>query len=137
MKPLTYEAFKPVVMEGIHLSSERKLRIKTDKYYVVDKKEQNLKLNYNEILYFEKYLHRIRVVTQKDSHEFYGSLRTLKDQLDMDIFVQCHQSYIVNMNKVDGYKGQEIILSGGKLTLPVSKASVRTVKDRLGNQLFK
>lgn len=137
MKPLTYEAFKPVIRESLNIAFERKFKVTSEKYYVLDRKEAHIRLNYNDILYFEKFIHRIKVVTQRDSHEFYGSLRTLKEELDMDVFVQCHQSFIVNMTKVDGYKGQEITLNGGKLSLPVSKASVRAVKERLGNQFFK
>lgn len=137
MKPLTYEAFMPVIKDSLKIAFERKLKVNSEKYYVLDRKEAHIRLNYNDILYFEKFIHRIKVVTQKDSHEFYGSLKTLKEQLDMEVFVQCHQSFIVNMTKVEGYKGQEITLNNGKFSLPVSKASVKVVKERLGNQFFK
>lgn len=136
MKPLTYGAFKPVIVESLRVASERKLQVKSEQFFLMERKEGHMKLFYDDILYFEKFMHRIRVVTLKDSFEFYGSFKALKEQLDMKVFVQCHQSYIVNIGKIEGYKHQEVTFLGGKSVLPVSKASVKAVKERLGNQLF-
>lgn len=136
MKPITYEGFLPIFKESLSQAQNKHVSKNFERYFLVDKKEGSYKINYDDILYFEKYLHKIIAVTEVGEHEFYGSFKVLKDKLEMNSFVQCHQSYIVNLNKIDSYKLQQLTLKKGKVTLPVSKASIKEVKESLSRHVF-
>jgi len=76
------------------------------------------------------------VITKQETIEYYASLKELKKVLDMDYFVQCHQSFIINKSKLTSYKSQSVYISDLDIDIPVSKASVKEVRQCLANNLF-
>lgn len=133
MKPISYEKFYNVISEAIELLS---LKIEKSKELIIDNKDKVYRIKYDDIYYFEKYLRKVKVVTKQETIEYYASLKELKNVLDMDYFVQCHQSFIVNKSKLTSYKSQSVYIADLDIDIPVSKASVKEVRQCLANNLF-
>lgn len=62
-----------------------------------------------------------------------GRLEELAEQLDGDVFVRCHQSYIVNLYNVDALDGDDFVCGGQRV--PISRRYAG-VKDRYRALLF-
>ncbi len=87
--------------------------------FVVVRRNVIVKLNFDDILFFESQGRKIHVHTADDEQCFNGSLRGLLPALD-DRFYLCHGSFIVNVTKIVRFEGAELFLEGGK-SIPVSQ----------------
>ena len=56
-------------------------------------------------------------------------------RLDSDSFAQCHQGYVVNLNRVRAFRDRTLKLDGGA-EVPVSRSYADHVKDILIKRLF-
>jgi len=90
---------------------------------------------YNDIVFFEKEHHKIRVNYKDKNLEFYGSFKELLNDINNEIFIRCHQGYIVNKNKIRIYKDRTLIMKGN-IQIPVSRSNINKVKDVLADRLF-
>lgn len=71
------------------------------------------------VLYLESRNHTVVIHTDDTDYTVYDKLSELSEQL-LPVFVRCHKSFLVNMNRIQCLIGNEIWLSG-KLRVPVSK----------------
>ncbi|GAA0774685.1 LytTR family DNA-binding domain-containing protein [Clostridium subterminale] len=136
IKPLSYEKFKSLFYEVLNSLNARYYIEEKDKEFIIENKGIIERIKYTDIYYFEKCLRKINVICKNYNIEFYGSFKTLKDDIDMNYFMQCHQSFIVNNDKISGYKNQEIYIEELNEYIPVSKSCIRDTKDVLAKQLF-
>lgn len=63
-----------------------------------------------------------------------GKLNELERQICGDIFLRCHQSFIVNICQVEGMNGSELTVDGEQI--PVSRRYYAEVKKRYQRMLF-
>ncbi len=133
VKPVTAQKFSHVFREAISLL---KKDYNNNKYYTVKKKGEYINLNYENIYYFEKVRHKVKICTINGDISFYGTFKKLQHEIDMDFFIRCHQGYIVNISKVRAYRDQELILEGNLKEIPVSRSHIREVKKMMKNKLF-
>lgn len=63
-----------------------------------------------------------------------GKLNELEQQICGDIFLRCHQSFIVNIYQVEGMSGSELLVAGERV--PVSRRYYAEVKRRYQRMLF-
>lgn len=82
---------------------------------------------FQDILYLESRLHKTSVVLKNREYLCADKLETLKEQLD-GRFLNCHKSYVVNMQYIQELRGREIILEKGH-AIPVSKARSKEAKE--------
>ena len=61
-------------------------------------------------------------------------IESIPFNLKENSFLLCHNSYIVNMNKIKGIKDLEFIMDNGDL-VPISKRMLKEVKDEYINYL--
>lgn len=147
-KNFAYEAFnigafqyiiQPIDKDGLNLAWNKAVElidymdsVKLDnKVFTISTKDTIHKVKYKDIWYFEKILRKVRVVKKDGVIEYYGTFKELEDSLDFNFFIQCHQSFIVNKNKIYTYRNQQIYLGGLDYIIPVSKAYVRDVRNRI------
>lgn len=91
-------------------------------------------LYYDEIDYLESIGHKICIYTQLGSFEFYGKIDQIMETFP-NCFMQCHKSYLVNMNKVRLLGTQKkLFMESGKV-IPVSKARYATTKEKYFKQM--
>lgn len=90
---------------------------------------------YNKILYISSREHTISVCcTDGAVWEYKGKLDELAVRVCGDIFMRCHQSFLVNMYHVDNLSGNELMISGHRI--PVSRRYYTEIKERYQEILF-
>jgi DNA-binding LytR/AlgR family response regulator len=132
LKPLTAEKFAQVFQEAVALFKRNAMERPGKKSFTVHRKAEIISLDYDDIDYFEKMGHKIKVHTGEREIEFYGNFIKLLDEIDLDFFAQCHQGYIVNIDKIQGYRDQTLSLKGN-LWIPVSRSYIDSDHDRGGD----
>lgn len=71
------------------------------KWFSIETKKRTVRVAFEDICYIEKDQRKVVVHTLVGSWDFYGTFKEVRELLDMDqIFVQCHQGYIVNVHRV-------------------------------------
>ncbi|WP_062058314.1 LytR/AlgR family response regulator transcription factor [Aquimarina longa] len=84
------------------------------------KSERQLKkVNIKDILFAEAMQNYIKVVTSKETIITHISLKSFKDQLPEDNFIQTHKSYIVSKYKVDRIVENQIIIDDYEIPISV------------------
>ncbi|WP_425449767.1 LytR/AlgR family response regulator transcription factor [Dethiothermospora halolimnae] len=137
MKPITEKKFQNLMKEIIDKVNEKSYLKDIYNVFTLKKGEQYIKLNYDKIYFFEKVVHKIRVHTYDGEYETYGTIKGLKEQLDMDTFIQCHQGYIVNKTKIFEYSGKEIYIEDLDQYIPVSRRFNKKIRQVVLDNLFR
>lgn len=134
MKPITFEKMLQILDEVLNLYLENKgYKSKNEniKYFSFNRNRKIFKMPFYDIVAFEKNNKKIIIYSQKGKFEFLGSLKLLKNRLDMNEFLHCHQSYIVNKKYINNFFNSEIIIDEFNLKIPVNRNSKKVVKDVL------
>lgn len=88
-----------------------------------------VRLDPRTIEYVESDRRKIRVHTARSSVESYGSLSRMAEMLP-PTFIQCHKSFIINMDCVSELRSDEVEMVSGS-RVPVSQKRRRFVKETL------
>lgn len=102
VKPLEKEQIIQTLETAIRLSNYKE---RTFNFNIKGKK---CRQKINEIIYFESNQHKIKMVTKKETFEFYGKLSEIYQQLKDDGFGFCHNSYLVNIGHIIEYNKTDI-----------------------------
>lgn len=85
-------------------------------------------LDADQILYLERILRRTRIVVPGGEEFCYAKPYELLQQADKMPFLQCHQSYWVNLFQVDSLCKDSFIMKNGT-AVPVSRSRKQSVSD--------
>ncbi len=130
IKPVEEKALKQLtdkVSKNLLRNKEQNLSIKS--------RGQTCSIPYGKILYISSREHTIFIYC-KDGvvQECKGKLNEIALQVCGDVFLRCHQSFLVNMYHVDNLRGNELTLSG--FHIPISRRYYAEVKRRYQEILF-
>ena len=90
---------------------------------------------YRKILYISSREHTISIYcTDGTVQKCKGKLSELELRLCGDVFLRCHQSFLVNIYQVDNLDGNDLIISGQRV--PISRKYFAEVKRRYQEILF-
>jgi len=124
VKPISFERFLQALNKVnnyyIHKTENEVLFLKSEK--------QLNKINLNDILFVEAMQNYIKIITVTETLITHMSLKTFKDQLPEDNFIQTHKSYIVSKYKVDQIVENQIII--GEYKVPISVRLKKEVLNR-------
>ncbi len=134
LKPVTMGRFRQVLNEALDYIQKEDAG-KDEKKFSVQNKGELLNLPYRDILYFEKSGHQIKVHSLSRNVYYYSNFICLLAELDDDAFVQCHQGYIANADKIRAFRDKTLYLDGN-IQLPVSRTFAEQVKEVLKKKLF-
>ena len=96
----------------LSLSAQKELYVKTD--------GRLIRLDYDDIFYFENVGDYIKVISTKGVHIIYGALKTINEKLDNPRFLKVHRSYIINLDKVVDIEDNSIVIKDK--VIPISRA---------------
>ncbi|MCQ4935562.1 LytR/AlgR family response regulator transcription factor [Anaerotignum propionicum] len=82
---------------------------------------------FQDILYFENKLRKVKIATLDGEDEFYCSLANVKSQLP-NFFVTSHISYIVNYNYITKISGDSILMIN-EMNIPISKRNLKEIQQ--------
>ncbi len=92
-------------------------------------------ISYGKIRYIRTRGHMLAICcTDGKVQDSKGKLNDLERQICGDIFLRCHQSYIVNIRHVESMTGSELTVAGEQI--PVSRRYYAEVKRRYQMMLF-
>ena len=134
LKPLSKATLHAAIGEAIATLRQNQDPIAA-KCLGVRRKGEQLRLPYSQLICFEKIGHRIRICTTGEDVFFYDNLHNLLAQLDPEEFIQCHQGYIVNINKIHSLRGNRLFLEGDK-DIPVSRRHLESIRAAIEAKLF-
>lgn len=122
---------KPIYPEQIEDTMEMAVRIikKKEERFSFRQGKEHYYVPVGDIVYLESRGRKIKVVTLKETFEFYGRLKDAAKQLSED-FIVIHQSYIVNGEYVFRYTYEMVELTQGTI-LSISPAKRRQVRERI------
>lgn len=90
-------------------------------------KKQMEAVSCNSLFYLESKAHIVRLYTESGTVSVYERLASLSGQLPSS-FLQCHKSYIVNMDKIRRIEKRQITLQN-EAEIPISKSFCGKVKN--------
>ena len=129
IKPVRPKPF----FETMDYAVER-LKVDAPKYYMINTIEGKQKLRFSSIMYVERKSQVLHITT--NSGKVYESVTLresfsskLKPLLEDDRFVQTHVSFVVNLDAVDVYRKDQMIMQDGRI-IPISRNFSTGVKER-------
>ena len=139
-KEYVYEVFdvlpfrfliKPVTREALNLVMKKAFEHfnLTKQVFFFKQNKTQLQVAFDEIIYFEGNLRKVRLVTTGGEYDFYGKISEVVKKLDGNLFLQIHNSYIVNMDQIRKISESVVLLKSG-ITIPISKKYREYVRQK-------
>lgn len=108
---------KPITYEAIDAAMKRCLSAKNIRHFEcldIKTRQGTISLPTHQIIYIEVFNKICLVHTEKNTYHTYSSLDSIFELLDTHTFMRAQRSYIVNMNYIESFYFDHIVLSGGK-----------------------
>ena len=102
------------------------------KYFVFNDFDKTLRIPHEDIIYIEMFSHSATLITAKDEYTFRKTISQLLKELDDDLFVKCHKSYIINIRHVESVSKTFAFMSNGG-EVPLSKNIAKYIYERFYN----
>ncbi len=135
LKPLAKEQFYAVMEEALATIRRISWAEEPPRTFSIQIKGEFISIPYSDIACFEKIGRRIKIHAPGRDVYYYGNMQELPGLLESSSFLQCHQGYIVNMEKIRSFREKTLYLENG-LALPVSRPYMETVREALAKRLF-
>ncbi|SCH83091.1 LytR/AlgR family response regulator transcription factor [Romboutsia sp. 1001713B170207_170306_H8] len=124
LKPIELEELKKHILTCI-----REIEKNKNQYILIKNKSNTYKIYSNEITYIEVQKKDMLIHTiNKDFNARY-SLEKIEKDLNVEEFVRCHKSFIINLNHVENIKSNVAILDSGE-EVPISRYRHKDIKEK-------
>lgn len=123
IKPISIEQLLKNVTRALHTLESQKAH-----GILVQRGGRSHILAPQSILYLESHSRILRIVTDNEILETYDKIERFAFRLDKR-FLQCHKSYMVNMERVKEYCGSSFLMCNGAI-LPISQSKRKEVRQQ-------
>lgn len=96
---------------------------------VIKEGDTRIKISLKDIMYIEVQGNDITVHTLKDTYRTKGTMSNFETEINSDMFVRCHKSYLVNLEYIKSIKRYTSILVNDE-EVPLSRNKYKEIKDR-------
>ncbi|MBQ6787677.1 MAG: LytTR family transcriptional regulator [Lachnospiraceae bacterium] len=128
LRPWTKEQAREVLKEFFQAYIEKYSQPDDKNMFVIESKEGNLHIPYDQIYFFEAREKKIFICTGKEEYGFYYTIDKLAEELP-EQFIRCHRGFIVNKYKIRKVVlSQNIIYLVDDLDVPLSRSYKSIVK---------
>ncbi|WNX86329.1 LytTR family DNA-binding domain-containing protein [Agathobaculum sp. NTUH-O15-33] len=130
LKPVTEADCIPCLENAIayvKLREQGSLKIKQSKEWHI--------VSYGEILYAEAGNHSCKIVYDGGDLSFRKNISDLAKELPQRIFIQCHRSYLVNIDRIRVLNAKELILDN-QAKIPVSESYFAAIEKAFADKLI-
>lgn len=125
LKPIAFDRFlraidKVLALEKAEHSTAAQTSAprETPEHFLYLRIERRLvKVNTRDILWIESVRDYVKVVTQDKVHTTKQKISVTEDLLPSGEFVRIHRSFIVPLNRVEGYHPNHVVVAGNKLPI--------------------
>ncbi|MCD6065531.1 MAG: two component transcriptional regulator, LytTR family [Bacteroidetes bacterium] len=87
------------------------------------------KINVEDIMYLEALDNYCHIHINGDRYTVHSYLKDVVEKINHPSFVRVHRSYVVNLNKIQSIKEDQIILS--KITVPISRSYKNAIMEKI------
>jgi DNA-binding LytR/AlgR family response regulator len=98
------------------LEQEDNISILANQFFFIKEAQGYVKINLTEVLYVKSLENYIQVVTTKGIYTTLGALNFVEQRLGKG-FLRTHRSYLVNLEKVELYNSEVVVINGQSLPL--------------------
>lgn len=120
-KPELNFRIEKAMNKAIYISNQQK------SYLNIEIKNKVYSIPANKILYIERKHRKCFIHTIDNVYEEYSNLEEYLSSLP-ESFIQCHKSFIINMNKVVEHKRTEFIMSNNSI-IPISRTYTKKSRE--------
>lgn len=118
LKPIKQVKFQAVLVKALEEIKKINKRNNKKFYNIVCKNKIN-SIPYSDIIYFEKKINNLIIVLEKEHIEIRNTLKNVEKAIDMEYFIRCHRSIIINKKRVIKLIGNNITLKGCDVKIPI------------------
>lgn len=136
IKPISKDKMDKLMKDILRRKNEMVAYQEKEKELTIRARDKLLKLKYDDIYYFEKYLKSIIVCSKEGDFKFKGTFKSLMNKIDMRYFIQCHQGFIANRSKIFRLKEGLITFRDINKEIPVSRGYKEIIIKEMENNLF-
>lgn len=117
LKPISFERFMQAVTKATQIwDTIQKVNIESD--FIFIKCDGNLeKIKLSELLRVEAMGNYCTLYTKDTKYITYGTVKSLKEQLPEELFMQVHKSHIIAINEVSCFKGDKVVLGNQEISV--------------------
>jgi len=120
---------KPVKKEDCFNCLNRVLQTnKIKKYYLFTDTDKTVRIPITEIIYIKMFSHTATIVTLKKEYEVRKTISQLLEELDDNLFIKCHKSFIINIRHIESVSKSYATMSNDE-EIPLSKDVVTQIND--------
>jgi DNA-binding LytR/AlgR family response regulator len=132
-KPISIPRFDQAVAKALEISSKNQDYLSTsagnsNELYIKED-GRYIRVNCDEILFFENVGDYIRIKTTTGQHIIHGTLKAIDDKLKDPRFLKVHRTYIVNLSKIKDIEEGTLVID--KTVIPISRAHRQELMSRL------
>lgn len=128
LKPLSYYAFSQRMDRALS-----HIRNRTRRFIYVAGRDGGQKLDQSRIAYVETVGRELVYHTSDGVITAKGTMRDAEEALDARMFFRCNKGYLVNLERVDGMRGDNAVVGGEEVQ--ISRAKKKAFLDALNNYL--
>lgn len=96
---------------------------------VIKEGDTRIKISLKDIMYIEVQGNDITVHTLKDTYRTKGTMSNFETEINSNMFVRCHKSYLVNLEYIKSIKRYTSILVNDE-EVPLNRNKYKEIKDR-------
>ncbi len=127
-KPFTYQRFLEA-LQKLNLPSENGNGSAEEDHIFIKSDGKLVRLNYSDILFIESMGDYVKFVTGDKKYITHNTIKNLEEKVSKQHFMKVHRSYIININKIDDIRENDLFIKGNEI--PISKAHRSDVMKRL------
>lgn len=128
VKPISFERFMKAANKA---RQHLKTLPKNEDYCYISDARQLIKVPYADILYIASNQNYVNIITGSKKYMALVPLIRVLEQLPEDRFLQVHRTCIVNIQKVTGLEGNQLLLGNVKVQV------ARRLKEEVYERLFR
>lgn len=125
LKPVPYFAFSQLLKRSIE-----KVKLRKDKYILINVSNGIVKQCINSILYIESMRHKMIIHTPEKEYEIISTMKELEQKLKPYYFFRCNHCYLVNLTYITGIKDNCAVI-GENTLLPISRSKKKAFLEAL------
>ncbi len=92
----------------------RQRYLEQNRFYIIKIRNEAIRIPIQDICYIEYCRKHVIYHTEHTDYETVGNLKTVCEELRQYGFLQIHQGYLVNMDKISHFDGYDAVLSDGR-----------------------
>lgn len=132
LKPISFDRFLKAINKVSEKLQDPSFLVESNADFIFVKSDKKLvKLFFNDILYIEGLKDYVIIHTDAGRIITLQTMKSLEEKLPNPVFLRCHRSFIVNINRLHAIAGQAIeIMEKGQLKfIPIGKNYSESVEQ--------